>query len=150
MRAALVAVAFVAVAALGAGACGSSGEDRLSSEEYVTAADAICKDANDRIDALPDPQTKDELIAYISQARTIGDEELAALRGLSPPAELEDRANEAYELLEQQLALTDDLEQAVRDEQYDRVDELTSRGQALNDRADAIAGEIGLRECRST
>jgi hypothetical protein len=72
------------------------------------------------------------------------------LRGLSPPAELEDRANAAYGLLEQQLALTDDLEQAVRDERYDRVDELTSRGQALNDQADEIAGEIGLRECRST
>lgn len=151
MRAGLVvAVGFAAVAALGAGACGSSGQDHLSSEEYVTVANAICKDANHRIDALPDPQTKDELIAYIDEARTIGDEELAALRELTPPAGIEARVHEMNGLLDQQLALTDDLEQAIQAEQYQTVDELASRGQALNAQADAIARELGLRECRST
>src|SRR5262245_11537541 len=105
MRVALVAVAIGAVAALAAGACGSSGGRHLSPEEYTTAANAICKHANERIDALPDPQTKDELVAYIRQARTIGDDELSALRQLSQPAEIADRVDEMVGLLEQQLAL---------------------------------------------
>jgi hypothetical protein len=160
LRVAFVLAACVAAAACGSGEDGGDGggegaaattvEERLTREEYIAAADAICKDANDRVAELADPESADELITFIQQARAIGREQLIALRELSPPEDIEARVEEAYALIEDQLALTEELEQAAEDEDLERVEELVAEGDAIDDEADAIAAEIGLVECGSS
>lgn len=151
MRASSVAVALMVVAVASAAACGGGGGgDRLTQEEYIAQADAICKDASDRIDALAEPQTKEETIEYLQEGRAIGEDQLASLRELSPPESIEARVEEAYGLIEDQLALTEDLEQAVEDEDVARIDELVAEGEAIDQQANAIAQEIGLQECGSS
>jgi hypothetical protein len=158
-KVAAVLAACAAVAACGSDDGGGGGgetaaattvEERLTKEEYIAAADAICKDANDRVAALEDPESSDELVSFIQQARAIGREQLTALRELSPPEDIEARVEEAYGLIDDQLALTEELEQAAEEEDLERVEELVDEGNALDEQADAIAVEIGLQECGST
>jgi hypothetical protein len=150
-----VALALV-VSCLLAAACGSDGDangngesERLTKEEYIAQADAICKEANDRIEALSEPQSAEELAELGEQVVAIGEEQLGRLRELRPPLADESTINGAYELLEQQLAVANDLVDAARDGDVDRVQELLAQGNQLNEQADRIADDYGLQECGS-
>ena len=79
----------IAVAAALAG-CAGGGDERLSREEFVAQATAICTRAEERLVELEQPDTVEELGAYARQARAITDESVSNLRELEPPEELED------------------------------------------------------------
>ncbi len=70
---AVVALAAVALAA-GCGGGGDGGGDRLTAEEFVQQADAICADANEQIDALGEPQSMEELATMAAEALSISEQ----------------------------------------------------------------------------
>jgi hypothetical protein len=80
--------AALAAAAALAG-CAGSGDDRLSREDFVEQATAICDRAEERIGELDAPASVDELEAYAREARSITEEGLDDLEALEPPADLE-------------------------------------------------------------
>jgi hypothetical protein len=153
LRAALLATAVLVVAA----ACGGNGEgggeaaeaERLTKEEYIAQADAVCQEAENRFDELGDAQTIEEAAALGEEAVTIGEDQLEQLRAVRPPAEDEATIEEAYDLLEQQLAVARDLVEALREEDQAAAQELIAEGERLNEEADAIAAEYGLQVCGS-
>jgi hypothetical protein len=148
-RAALaVALAVPALAACGGGDSASSG-GRLTLEEYVAAADAICAEADAEIEALEDPASAQDAADYLPRAKEIAERQLERLRELVPPEEIEARIDEALDLLQQQIDLADELLDAIESEDLDRFQELVDEGEAKNERADEIAREIGLEECGS-
>ncbi len=141
-----LAVAAVALAA----ACG--GEDdsvRLSRAEFVEQADAICADADGQIAALGEPTSLGELAEYGAEAIAINEEAFAALRALDAPEELQAQLDEAYGLLERQIELSRELVAAAEAGESDQVNAVGTEIGQVNDRADAIARDIGLRECGS-
>ena len=149
------AIALV-VACLFAAACGSDessnadgGAERLTKEEYIAQADAICQEANAAIEAVPEPQSAEELAEYGEQVVEIGQDQLDRLRALRPPAADEATINGAYDLIEQQLAIANDVVAAARDNDLEQVQELLAQGEQLNDQADQIARDYGLTECGS-
>jgi hypothetical protein len=150
--------ALLAAAALGvAAACGGNGDsggdaeaERLTKEEYIAQAAAVCQEAEDRFDELGDAQTIEEAAALGEEAVTIGEEQLEQLRALRPPAEDEATIEEAYDLLEQQLAVARDLVEALRANDQAAAQELIAEGERLNEEADAIAAEYGLEVCGSS
>ena len=153
MRSTVAALAVFAACMLAAGCGNDDGGDgaaesqRLTKEEYIAQADAICKEANDRIAALPEPQSTDELAVLGQQVLDIGQEELDRLRALQPPAADEATVNGAYDLIEQQLGVAADLVNAAGDGELGQVQELLDQGEQLNDQADQIARDYGLEEC---
>jgi hypothetical protein len=156
-RVTLTAVAAVCVLAVGCSSDddGSSGNgsgattesQRLTKEEYIAQADAICQEADAKIDAVPEPQSTEELAEYGEQVVEIGQDQLDRLRALEPPQTDEGTINEAYDLLEQQLAIATDLIDAAREDDLEQVQELLAQGEQLNDQADQIAEDYGLTEC---
>jgi hypothetical protein len=154
MRSTVAALAVFTACVLAAG-CGrdENGEgaeaQRLSKADFIAQADAVCKEANDRIDALPEPQSTDQLADLGQQVIDIGQEELDRLRVLRPPAADEATINGAYDLIEQQLGVAADLVDAARDGELGQVQQLLDQGEQLNEQADRIASDYGLEECGS-
>jgi hypothetical protein len=145
----LATVATLAAAAALAGCGGGDGEggDRLSKEDYIRQADALCLEADQRIEALGDPTTAEEAVAFTRDATAIAEEQLARLRALRPPEEDEATLEEAYDLLEQQIEVGRQLGDAIDANDEARAQELIRQGDDLNERANEIADDYGMAEC---
>ncbi len=140
-----VTLAVLLAAAAGCG--GDGGGDRLTKEEYIAQADAICKATEDELDALAEPATKEEFASFLEEGLGLSEAQLEDLRALSPPEADEATLEEAYSLVEQQLDVIRDMVDAVKADDEAAVQELITQGDALNDRADQIAADYGLKEC---
>lgn len=153
MQARLGAVIALAAVALAAG-CGGGGDgggdgggERLTAEEFVQQADAICADANEQIDELGEPQSMEELATMAAEAVSISEQSLDALNELVPPEEFQARFDRALELLDQQAALARTLVTAAENGDAEEVQAIADKGEPLDTEADGIAEELGLTEC---
>jgi hypothetical protein len=142
----LAALAAAVAVAAGCGA-GEEGDGRLTKEEFIAAADAICKEANAKLDALGTPTTLEQIAKFAGDAITIQEEALADLKALKPPAADEATINEAYALLDQQLELGRQIEAAAKEGDQAKIQELVGEVQPIDSQADQIAQDYGLKEC---
>jgi hypothetical protein len=143
----LAAVAITAAGCGGSGTGGSAGGDRLALADFIAQADAICKEYDAKFEALGTPETPAEAADIVRSGSSIAVEQLGKLRELAPPADVEDRINEAYTALDEQIALFDDYAEAADANDTAAVQEISGKLDALNTKADDIAAEIGLEEC---
>ena len=153
MRSTAAALAVV-VACLLAAACGSDDDAdgdgaRLMKTAFIAKADAICQEANDRIDAIPEPQTTEELAQLGRQVLDIAREQLARLQALRPPGVDEETIDEAYDVIEEQLGVAEELVAAAEEGDLQGLQELLEQGERLDARGDRIARDYGLKECGS-
>ena len=145
MRRVLV-FAVLALATILAGCGGGGGDDRLSKEEFIAEADAICKQANEQIDALGEP-TLENIDEYLADAEAISREQLGQLRALKPPAADEATLNGAYDLIEQQIALAADGVEALKSGDQAAFEQVNAQITTIEAEADQIARDYGLQEC---
>jgi hypothetical protein len=138
----------VAVAAFAAG-CGGGGDggERLTKEQYIGAADAICAEVNQQLDALGEPGSFEEVVELAEAAIAIQEDALGQLRALNPPEADESTLNGAYDLLDQQVALGNELADAARDRNAARITEIVAELDGIDNQADQIARDYGLQEC---
>jgi len=142
------AVAALALAGVAAGCGGGDGGgDRLTKAEYIAQADAICKAANEKIDALGEPASLEEVAALATSAIEIQEGSLAELRALKPPEEDEATLNEAYALVEQQVEVGKKVKAAAEAGDLEAIQTLIAENEPLDDQADKIAADYGLTEC---
>lgn len=146
--AAAAATAALALVAAGCGG-GGGGGDRLTLEEFVTQADAICAEYDKKFDDLGEPASAEELPDFIRSGQSLAEEQVAALRELSPPEDSEAKIEEAFAALDGQVALFDDFATAAEDQDEAKMQEVSDKLDDLNEKADAVAVEIGLKECGS-
>jgi hypothetical protein len=128
-------------------ACGGDGGDRLSREELVSQADAICGEYEQKLDALGEPQTIQEVESLADDAKPIVEEGVGKLEQLQPPEELEDDYDRWIELNHDSVAVIDDLKDAAASGDEAQVRQVVQEAQAKENEADALAGEIGFDEC---
>lgn len=147
MRVPIRALAGAAAVAALAAACGGGDGERLTKDQYIDAADAICVGVNERLDALGEPGTLEEVVALAEDAIAIQEEALNRLRALRPPEADVATLNGAYDLLDQQVELGNELAEAARVGDTDRITELVGELQGVDDQADEIARDYGLQEC---
>jgi hypothetical protein len=77
--------AALAVVALVAGCGGGSEAPRLSSAQFASRADAICRTYNSRSNAIAQPNSLAELATAINKLVPLLDQSIAKLQKLSPP-----------------------------------------------------------------
>lgn len=149
MRRRSTTVAGIAAAALAlvAAGCGGGGSDRLTLDEFVAKADAICTEYDGRFAALGEPKSADELVSLLHKGQDVAAEQVAKLRELSPPEDVQEKIDTAYAALDEQVGLFGDLADATEAKDETRVKEITAKLDELNGEADAIAKEIGLETC---
>ena len=144
---ALVALGVTALVA-GCGGGGGGGE-RLTKEQYIAQADAICKAADGKIQELGEPESLDDLAALAGQAVTIGKDELSRLQALQAPAADEATLNKAYDLIGRQLDLAKQIAAAAKEGDQVKIQKLIDEGTPLQNEANQIAKSYGMKECGS-
>lgn len=144
----LLCATLLAVPAL-AGCAGGGGDDRLSREEFVERATAICMRAEERIAELEEPASVAGLGDYAREARAITEEGVSELRELEPPEELEAGFRRYLESGDEVVALLGELEDAAS-----AGDEAGARqvAEEIAESADAqgAARAAGIPGCEST
>lgn len=138
----------VLAVALVAGCGGAS--DKLSHDEFVDRANAICADYNQRIGALGTPNSLDEVVSFAQNARTIAQEDVGKFKDLSPPDEDRDNWKAYGDKGDEVIALSHDLEKAARDKDLSEVARLAAASQARAAESKRIALAMGAKECAKT
>lgn len=137
----------LALAALIAGCGGGGGGGQLTAAELRQKADAICADYTQRVEALGQPESLEDLPEFIDQAIPILEQGLDELGELEPPDELEANWERAMTLNEQTLGLTRDLRDAAEEGDDERVQQLIVQLDEAEAEVDGLAREMGLEEC---
>lgn len=148
----LAGLALLGTVALIAG-CGGGGDDdsALSADDFRTQADAICAAFERQTDALEEPGSSGEVLAFLQQGIPIQEDYIAELRALDAPDELAGTYGEALDLLDQQQTAIKDAVARIEggEDPLTVVGDVDSTITGLNDQADAKAKELGLTVCGS-
>jgi hypothetical protein len=125
-------------------ACG--GDDK---DDFVSDADDICKEAEDKVDELDRPSTVDEVPAYVDEANEIGEDTKAELEDLDPPTDVEDDFNNFLDNVDEGIELLEELKAAAErgDEQAIAEFDDDPRVNELNEENEQIAEDIGFEQC---
>jgi hypothetical protein len=141
---ALLAALFVAAVA---GCGGGDGNDRLTKDELVQKADAVCADYERKVQALGEPQTLPDLATYARAARAALAHGLDELRELEPPAELETKYETWVNTGERTLERIDELETAAAKGNQIEIRRLIDASSREDEESDRLATELGMSEC---
>jgi len=134
--------AALTIAALATASCG--GEDKLSKQEYIAAAEKVCKDVEGKIDAIEQPQSADGLKDYVGKIKPLLDDAITRFEDLEPADEVKGDAEallgstrDARKLAD---ALTDTSDQA-------EVQRLSQAAGQKEQAIDARLKRAGFDEC---
>jgi Tfp pilus assembly protein PilP len=128
---------------------GCGGDDRLSSEEFVSEAEALCEEFDQRVNEVDEPQDADDVERYVNEVRPVVEEGLNDLRALQPPEEFEEQWDELMAANDAGLEALDDLGQAGANGDEARVQEIIEDASRRDEESDRIAQELGLQKCTS-
>ena len=147
-RRTLAGVAALGAAALIAG-CGGGGSDALGGDEFRERADAICADADERLDTLTEPSTGDEVLPFLQAGLPIADDELQRLGELEAPDDLQATLDEAQDLNQQRQDLIQQAADRIEggEDPQAVVGEVDPELERLREEARAKARELGLTVC---
>jgi hypothetical protein len=137
-------ILLLCLAAAGCGGGGGGGGDRLSAAEYREQADAICKQADEDLRALPQPKSAAELNDFVDKVEPIVNGAVDDLDDLNPPEDLEQAHDRWVNQNRDVLNALDDLRNASATTIRQRATEFAN----LSDRATKTArDDLGLDEC---
>jgi hypothetical protein len=132
---------------LAAAACGGGGEDRLSREEFISQADAIClKYAKDAA-AVGLPESFADFGEWAPEAKAISERVLRELRALEPPEDLEEEYDRLIFSNKEQVDRLGELARAGAEGDRARVEEIAEEGSQTEPGDDRLANQIGFRDC---
>ena len=139
----LVALALAVLAA------GCGGEDTPTKDEYIADLDKICKESNDRIQKLKSPTTVKGIGPFAREARPILEDSVKDAEDLELPDE--DAAGfKAYvQGSKDSLTQLDELEKAAATGQERAVRQVFVQTAQANEKRDAQAKRLGLKQCGS-
>lgn len=118
-----------------------------SRSRWAAQADAICAEAQARIDGLPQPTDPLSAASQVGQVSAIVKEEIADLRELEPPAGQEARVRRFLSALGRGANSLDRLVGAMTDENEDAVDRFIEEGEKAAEQAQREADALGLAVC---
>lgn len=139
---------------LTAGCFGGGGgdPDPLSKDEYLEQADAICRASAADVAAIPPPSVSDvaAVEAAIAQLVRIQRRALGELRELPPPEADEPGVEMWLDAVDATLDQMDAVRDALLEGDSAAVQAANQEGGTLNDQAESLAVDYGLRACAGT
>ena len=144
-RGSLLGTLMVAAGVAGLAGCGGDGE--VSAAEFRDQADAVCAEADEQVTAVPDPESNEDVGAYLDKVVPIVREQTEKLTELDPPEELEEDWNRAMELQQENVDVAEDAQQAAEDGDQQELEETLSRVDENDEELDRLAETLGLDTC---
>lgn len=131
---------------LAAAGCGG-GDGRLTREELIEEADAICAEFDQEIDDVEEPQSVEDIERYVQEIRPIVEEGTDELDELQPPEELEEEYDDWVAETRAGVDRFDELEEAAAAGDEQRIQEALQDAGEGGEEADRLADEIGFQDC---
>ena len=129
------------------GASGASGTS-LSEEDFVSQANAICKEGNDKYAALKGPADALEIVAAIlEQDVTVAKDVYAKLGALTPPSDLQAQYKQYLSDEKAEVALVRELAFAAKANDASTVKLGFTTLHTVNEQSVSEANALGLTEC---
>jgi len=145
----LAAMALLVIAACGSDDSSSGSSEPLTEAEFVAAADAVCAEADAKLDELGEPEAPDEFGSFLRDSADIAEEQLDGLKALSAPEEIQGTLDRAYELLADLNGKAREAADAFDDGDLASANDLIEEITPLGTELDELAAEIGLDVCSS-
>jgi hypothetical protein len=123
--------------------------DRAAEERYRSRADAICREVDRRVGAIPRPEDPARQAGYLRRVVAIGRVYLRRLAALDPPPRLAATAHTAVALARREIELLEEAAEALA-RSSDPAATLRAyerRIDALLDREDALWQDLGITAC---
>jgi hypothetical protein len=130
-------------------ACGSSGQKRLSKDEYARRADAICTRFNRQQPSAPNLQnvTVKQVERLASQTIPLLDRTIADLRKLAPPKDEQDLADRWIASLRRLRVDAAKIRDRAHANDLAGVGALVAPSQQDERTADQLAAQLGTKVC---
>jgi hypothetical protein len=156
-----IAVGALALAACGggsststgaSGASGASGSAPLSQDEFVSQANAVCKEENDKTAALKAPSATASIqdqIPTLEQDIAIANDTYTQLNAITPPSNLQAKYAAFLSDGKGQIALANRLLDAAKANDTSKLQQMPAKANAINAQTNADANALGLTECAS-
>jgi len=152
-----VAVGALALAGCGGGnsssttaASGTSGSAPLSQDEFVSQANAVCKEGGDKNAALKAPSATSPVqdqIPTLEQEIAIGKDTVAKLVAITPPSDLQAKYAAFLSDEKGQIAWANRLLDAAKANDTSKIHQIAAKANAIVTQQNADAKALGLTEC---
>lgn len=146
---ALVSVAttalLVALAVSGCGG-GSSG-GALGKKDFISKADAICREIDKKINAIPNPQKVEDVAGFVDKTTPLFDDGIARLKKLEAGDDIKAGADQLISGLEQQRVVIADLRTAAGNKDAKAMQKASVDGSKISKRLAAQARQTGFKSC---
>jgi hypothetical protein len=125
-------------------ACG--GDDK---EDFVNEGNDICKEANEKVDDIDEPQNVDEVDEYADEILEVGEDTKSQFEDLDPPDEFQDDFDAYLDNVDEGLELIEELRDAGEAGDEARVEEILEGDelQDLDDEQEELARDMDLDDC---
>jgi vacuolar-type H+-ATPase subunit H len=132
---------------LAAGCGGDGGNGGLTAEEFRQQADAICAEFEDKLDAVEQPSSPEDIERFVDEAVPIIEEGTQRLSELDPPEEFRDEWTRVVEINAENLEVIKKVQAALQDGNVGESQRLLQEAGGNEEEADRLAREIGLTKC---
>jgi hypothetical protein len=132
------------------GASGASGSTPLSQSDFVSQANAVCKEANDKVAALKAPTATSSIqdqIPSLEQNIAIGNDLYTKLSAITPPSDLQAKYAAYLSDGKGQIALANQVLDAAKANDTSKVQQIAAKINAGNAQNNSEAKALGLTEC---
>jgi hypothetical protein len=132
------------------GASGASGSTPLSQSDFVSQANAACKEGNDKIEALtalPSNPDLNDLATVTEQQIPIANEVYGKLSAITPPSDLQSKYAAYLANGKSQIGVAQQVVSAAKSGDTSQLQTLAQKLSANTDQGNAEAKTLGLDEC---
>ena len=120
----------------------------MSQSEFVSQANAACKEANDKIVALKAPAaTLSAQAAAIAQEVGILTDTVGTLSAITPPTDLQSEYSQWLAAVKAQVKVATQLGAAAKANDTAKAQALAQQLQASDKKLNSAASDLGLTEC---
>ncbi len=130
------------------GASGASGSAPLSQSEFVSQANAACKQYQDAYGALkPASNSTSDVAAYAAQGLALANRAYAQLAALTPPSDLQAKYTQYLSDTKSQLGVFQDMESAAKAGDTSKMNAVLQKLEAGAGQVNSEAQDLGLTVC---
>jgi hypothetical protein len=123
---------------------GCGGDDK---DDVISEGDQICREANDKLEDLEEPEEVSGLPDYARDARPIFDDAIEDLKALDPPGEDRESFDQFIDRSEELSSVLEELEAAGFDTGDAELQQMSDRIGEITDQANAAAEDYGFEDC---
>ena len=116
-------------------------------EQFVAAADLVCRESRALVDRLREPQSVAESAEVLAEIVDISTAELSQLSAIDAPAELVERYAEMLALRSEQIAALSVFGEALRADDREAAGEALLESSRLSGESEALQEELGIELC---